>query len=94
MVPVKDTIKYLEEIIPRLNLDIPITNKKFIDLIKLVLEDNVCIANERFYRQKAGFAMVNPIAPILANISMEYFESKLLKDIAPPNLVWLRYVRG
>ena len=28
MVPVKDTIKYLEEIIPRLNLDIPITNKK------------------------------------------------------------------
>ena len=36
--------------------------------------------------------MGNPLSPILANLFMEYFEKKLLKDIAPPNLVWLRYV--
>ena len=36
--------------------------------------------------------MGNPLSPILANLFMKYFESKLLKDIAPPNLVWLRYV--
>ena len=92
MVPVDETIKYLEEIMPSLNLDIPVTNKKFVDLIRLVLDDNVFVANGAFYRQKAGLAMGNPLSPILANLFMEYFESKLLKDIAPPNLVWLRYV--
>ena len=92
MVPVKETIKYLEEILPTLNLDIPVTKKKFIDLIRLVLDDNVFTANEGFYRQKEGLAMGNPLSPILANIFMEYFESQLLKKIAPPGLIWLRYV--
>ena len=35
MVPVKETIKYLEEILPTLNLDIPVTKKKFINLIRM-----------------------------------------------------------
>ena len=46
MVPVKETLKYLEEIIPELGLNIPITNKKFIELVRLVLEDNVFVAND------------------------------------------------
>ena len=36
--------------------------------------------------------MGNPLSTILANIFMEYYETRLLKDIAPPGLVWLRYV--
>ena len=36
--------------------------------------------------------MGKPLSPILANIFMECFESQLLKEIAPPGLIWLRYV--
>ena len=96
MVPVKESIKYLEEILPSLNLDIHLdiwtTKKKFIDLIRLVLGDYVFTANEGFYRQKEGLAMESPLSPILGNIFMEYFESQLLKEITPPGLIWLRYV--
>ena len=36
--------------------------------------------------------MGSPLSPILSNLYMEYFETELLPTIAPPNLIWLRYV--
>ena len=36
--------------------------------------------------------MGSPLSPILSNLYMKYFETELLIDIRPTNLVWLRYV--
>ncbi len=54
--------------------------------------DCVFTANGSFYRQTFGFAMGNPLSPVLSNLYMEYFETRFLPKICNFNLPWYRYV--
>ena len=63
------------------NLQLPsgLTIDALIDLIDLCCESTVFSVNGRFYQQKEGVAMGSPLACILANIFMEFFEEDLVK---------------
>ena len=49
----------------------------------------------KFYKQLHGAAMGSPFLPVVANISMEYFEKRALGPELPVSFTintWLRYV--
>ena len=89
-VPVHDLLEFLREILE--NYDLPIDSDICIKLLELCVLDNVFLADGMFYKQTFGFAMGNPLSPILSNIYMEYFESRLLPQICNFPIVWYRYV--
>lgn len=91
-VPIEDILAILEEKLPDLNLDLPISLSKFIKLIKLCISDSVFRVGDDYYRQVYGMGMGNPLSPILCNLFMEHFESTLLPRIVPKPIPWLRYV--
>ena len=89
-VPVDDLLDFL---LPKLDdLDLPVSNSVFIELIKLCVKDCKFTFNGEYYSQKFGMAMGNPLSPVLSNLYMEFFEKNLLADILPCNVIWLRYV--
>lgn len=89
-VPVQDLLNFLKD---KLHLlDLPVTHDVFIKLLKLCIVDNVFTANGKFYKQQFGMSMGNNLSPILSNIYMEFFESKLMPQICNFNIVWYRYV--
>ena len=89
-VPVDDLLDFLKEELE--NLDLPLPAATIIDLIKLCIKDSKFVFNEKIYAQKFGMAMGNPLSPLLSNLYMEFFETKLLKNILPINARWFRYV--
>ena len=89
-VPVRETLNFLCRKLPDNSLDIPMEIDDFIDLIDLCITDNVFEYNGNYSVQKYGMSMGSPLSPVLCNIFMEYFETKLLPQIA--SIKWLRYV--
>lgn len=89
-VPVDDLLVFLSEVLD--DLDLPVSNTVFIDLIKLCIKDCKFTFNGGYYCQKFGMAMGNPLSPVLSNLYMEFFENKLLANILPSNVIWFRYV--
>ena len=89
-VPVEDLLSFLPDVIDRLEL--PFDNTVLINLIKLCILDSKFEFNGKYYSQKFGMAMGNPLSPVLSNLYMEFFESKILKNFLPKNAVWFRYV--
>ena len=70
-VPVHDLLEFLKEEIHE--LDIPISIDCFMKLLELCVIDNQFVVNGKFFKQTFGFAMGNPLSPILANLYMEFF---------------------
>ena len=69
------------------------TIEGFLDLIRLCVGSTVFSFNGKFYRQKQGVSMGSPLAPVLACLYMEYFETELRQKI--PGLqpsFWVRYI--
>ena len=89
-VPIKDVLSFLPNILEENIQGIP--RKNIIELIRLCVEDSSFVFEGKFYTQKFGMAMGNPLSPVLANIYMEYFEKHLLNSIKDQHIVWLRYV--
>lgn len=89
-VPVDDLLNFLKEELDNMNLPLPTST--VIDLIKLCIKNCKFVFDDKFYSQKFGMAMGNPLSPLLSNFYMEFFESKILKNILPANVVWYRYV--
>ena len=89
-VPVDDLLEYLEEELER--HDIPLSVENLISLIRLCIKDSKFCFNGEFFVQKFGMAMRNPLSPVLSNIYMEFFETKLLPRILPQKVIWFRYV--
>ena len=88
--PVDDLLSFLPEVLDRLEL--PFDNTVLINLIKLCILDSKFEFNGKYYSQKFGMAMGNPLSPVLSNLYMEFFESKILKTFLPKNAIWFRYV--
>ena len=89
-VPVMDVINFLRDEIEK--IDLPVSADIFIKLLELCVLDNSFKVDGCFYKQTFGFAMGNPLSPILSNIYMEYFETRILPTICNFNIIWYRYV--
>ena len=89
-VPVNDLLDYLAEVLD--NYELPFCTDDMIELIKLCVCDSVFTFDGKFYTQKFGMAMGNPLSPVLSNLYMEFFETKYLPRILPNGALWFRYV--
>ena len=89
-VPVNDLLEYLAESLD--NYDLPFSTDIILELIQLCVCDSVFTFDGKFYTQKFGMAMGNPLSPVLSNLFMEFFETKFLPNILPPGAIWFRYV--
>ena len=89
-VPVQDVLSFINNDLHK--LDLPVSNDVFLKLIELCVLDSVFSAQGKFYRQTFGFAMGNPLSPVLSNLYMEYFETLYLPRICQFNLPWFRYI--
>lgn len=89
-VPVDDLLMMLSEILDNYNL--PVASPVIIELIKLCTKDCKFSFDGNFYSQQFGLPMGNVLSATLSNIYMEFFETKIMKDILPANALWFRYV--
>jgi len=67
---------------------------KYLKLIDTAIEQNYCRFNNKYYKSTKGLAMGSPMSPILAEIYMNHFETKLLKNSKHKDKIkfWNRYV--
>ena len=91
-VHVNDVLEFLENKLVDFQDDLPLPVPKIIALIKLCVTNNVFSFNGEFYRQKNGCSMGSSLSPVLATLYMEYFESCILPQVIPPDMIWHRYV--
>ena len=94
-VPLGDVTGFLRrKLIDNSNLNLPdgLTIDILIKLIELCCASTIFSFNGSFYQQKFGVAMGSPLACILANIFMEYFETELRLRLPLQPAFWKRYV--
>ena len=91
-VPVDEALYVLAIYLPQFNLNLPIPNFTFINLVKLCTLDNVFSADDSFYRQKTGLMMGNNLSPILSSMFLEHLERTVFTKIPEAPKIWLRYV--
>ena len=60
-------------------------------LLEFCLKNTYFSFQDQFYEQVEGAAMSSPVSPIVANLYMEYLESKALSTVTTPKF-WHRYV--
>ncbi|XP_054709735.1 uncharacterized protein LOC129219380 [Uloborus diversus] len=75
-----------------LQLITPIFPPDIAALFKHVLTTTYFQWNTKFYEQRDGVAMGNPLSPVIANFYMEFFEQKALASATKKPEVWFRYV--
>ena len=91
-VPIDDLLIYLKPELEKYKETLELSPDIIIDLIKLCVLDLKFVFNEKFYKQKFGLSMGNPLSPVLSNIYMEFFEKNLLTKIKYNSIVWYRYI--
>ena len=92
-IPLQGTIDITINLIFNLNPNLNITKKELKQLFRFATSQTHFIFNGKFYNQIDGVAMGSPLAPVLANIFVGFYEPKWLNEY---NLIkskfYLRYV--
>ena len=92
-VPLDQLLTFLIEFLDNNDLSLPVSNDALLKLIELCCKGGKFVFNDTFFEQKFGLSMGNPLSPVLSNLYMEFFETKLLKPILPfNNIPWVRYI--
>ena len=89
-VPVCDILEFLKNELSKYVLSLPVC--VILDLIRLCVVDTCFTFNGDFYRQKFGMQMGNCLSPVLSNIYMEYYETRIANSVLPDDIFWVRYV--
>ena len=92
-IPLQETIDIAINLIFNHNPNLNITKKELKKLFLFATSQTHFIFNSKFYNQFDGVAMGSPLAPVLANIFMGFYESKWLNEynLNKPKF-YLRYV--
>ena len=92
-IPLQETIDIAINLIFNHNANLNITKKELKQLFRFATSQTHFIFNGTFYNQIDGVAMGSPLAPVLANILIGFYESKWLKEynLNKPKF-YLRYV--
>ena len=92
-IPLQETIDIAINLIFNHNPNLNITKKELKKLFLFATSQTHFIFNSKFYNQIDGVAMGSPLAPVLANIFMGFYESKWLNEynLNKPKF-YLRYV--
>ena len=88
-IPLQETIDIAINLIFNHNPNLNITKKKLKKLFLFATSQTHFIFNSKFYNQIDGVAMGSPLAPVLANIFMGFYES--FTNLNKPKF-YLRYV--
>ena len=91
-VPLDETLAFLERKLEPVDPRLPLPTRVFLDLIRLCVQSTSFSFNGQYYSQTYGVAMGSSLSPVLANLYMEFFESKYLPRILPKGILWVRYV--
>ncbi|XP_054723405.1 uncharacterized protein LOC129233402 [Uloborus diversus] len=81
-VPVEDALQLITPLFP----------PDIAAFFKNVLTTTYFQWNTKFYEQRDGVAMGNPLSPVIANFYMEFFEQKALASTTKKPEIWFRYV--
>ena len=79
-IPLQETIDIAINLIFNHNPNLNITKKELKKLFLFATSPTHFIFNSKFYNQIDGVAMGSPLAPVLANIFMGFYESKWLNE--------------
>ena len=91
-VPIDDVLQFLKRKLPSTGVNLGMPIDVFVELVKLCVDSGAFSHDSKFYMQCFGMSMGSPLSPVLSNLYMEYFETELLPQISPPNMIWSRYV--
>ena len=92
-IPLQETIDIAINLIPIQSTNLNITKKELKKLSLFATSQTHLIFNSKFYNQIDRVAMGSPLAPVLANIFMGFYESKWLNEyIVNKPKFYLRYV--
>ena len=89
-VPVEDVLQFLVTELRKYVFTVPVLS--IVTLIRLCVIDTCFVFNGKYYKQKFGMQMGNCLSPVLSNIYMEFYETRVANAIIPDNVFWLRYV--
>ena len=92
-IPLQETIDIAISLIFNQNPNLNITKKKLKKLFRFATSQTHFIFNSKFYNQIDGVAMGSPLAPVLANSFMGFYEFRWLNEynLNKPKF-YLRYV--
>ena len=92
-IPLQEIIHIAINLIFNHNSNLNITKKELKKLFLFAISQTHFLFNGKFYNQIDGVAMGSPLAPVLANIFMGFYESKWLNEYnLNKTKFYLRYV--
>ena len=92
-VPLEPTLDFLSRKLPSINPSFPTSIPCLLDLIRLVSSNSFFSCNGLFFQQVFGFAMGNPLSPVLSNFFLEHVETELLSAFSGSKpFFFVRYV--
>ena len=92
-IPLQETINVAINLIFNHNSNLNITKKELNKLFLFATSQTPFLFNSKFYNQTDGETMGSPLAPVLPNIFMGFYESKWLNEynLNKPEF-YIRYV--
>lgn len=86
-VPITDCLEVLRKRLQQNNIP-----TGYVTLLRHCLESNFFVYRSQYYLQIDGVAMGSPVAPLIANLWMEYIEDRALSSGPSIIKIWKRYV--
>lgn len=91
-VPVNEALDAVRTAIASTNVELPLPEGDFIQLVELCVRFNLFEYDGDEFRQIHGMAMGSPLSAVMASLFMEVLESGPIREVIGRHVTWLRYV--